>query len=165
MRILLLLLLSTNLFSQKLTLKDFKPTKLETLALGLSIIDGVSRGFMEAYHADNYVFEKKWNVEAYSFWGNKAWERNYVNNRYQNLDGSINNHKPEYLGNFGRDIWHTMGDVSKASGRLGGCAFGISTTLQIKGNLKKKLLPYVVKGLILYSISSLTEKIIYDYLR
>lgn len=61
----------------------------------------------EAYHADPFVFEKKFGVGPYSFFGSRQWERNYEGNRYLNSDGQPNPHKTEIIGNFGRDYWHT----------------------------------------------------------
>lgn len=162
----LLILFSTALYSQnahKLVLKDFKPTKLEMVSLGLGIADGVSRGILEALHANPKALETKFNLNPYQFGGSQDWQRNYYTNRYRNSDGSINKHKPEYLGNFGRDAWHTFGDISKISGRLETLSFGVSATIQFKN--KKKVLPIVLKGLLIYSVSSLTERITYNYLR
>lgn len=64
-------------------------------------LSGVWHGMGEAYHADPFVFEKRWSVGSKSFWGSDAWERNYVGNNPDNA------HRSELLGNVGRDIWHT----------------------------------------------------------
>lgn len=75
-------------------------------------IAGSLWGAREAYHADLRIFEKKFGVDPYSFWGSQAWQRNYMNNRYRNEDGSLNPHKPEW-GNTFRDYWHFSGATSR----------------------------------------------------
>ena len=159
----LLILFSTSLYSQGI-LKPFKPTTLEYVSLGLSITDGISRGILEALHADDKVLERRFNLNAHQFGGSEDWQRNYVNNRYQNPDGSINKHKPEIAGNFGRDAHHTFEDISKISSRLGAASFGISATIQFKED-KKTLIATILKGLMIWTISSLTEKVTYDCLQ
>ena len=74
---------------------------------GAFALSGAMWGMREAYHADPYVFEKRWRVGETSFFGSDAWLRNYKNN-----DDS-QPHKSEMLGNFGRDIHHTFGIGSK----------------------------------------------------
>jgi len=69
----------------------------------ISGISGIAHGMREAYHANPYVFEELWGVDQYSFFGSDAWIRNY------RPDGS---HKSEWLGNIGRDFWHTADEVS-----------------------------------------------------
>lgn len=78
-------------------------------------ISGALYGAREAYHSDPYIFEKKWDVDKYSFFGSKQWERNYHGNRHIGESGFPNSHKTEIFGNFGRDYWHTS---SYASGAL-----------------------------------------------
>lgn len=79
---------------------------------------GVAFGMREAYHADPYVFERKWGVGSESFFGSDAWKRNYVDN---NPDLP---HKHEYFGNVGRDVWHTFGFASNAVLLSGSFAIG-----------------------------------------
>ncbi len=87
-----------------------------------------------------------------------------IGNSSMSDDGSINRHKPEWLGNFGRDIHHTAGDISKVSSRVGFGTFAIGAYVDIK-QFKKKPLAIITKGIIIWGISSLTEKMTYDYLR
>lgn len=160
MRFVLLFLIFTSKCYGQSFWQQLKPTKLELISLGLGTIDGISRGTLEAYHSNPHIFENKFGVDKYSFWGSEAWQRNYNNNRYKNFDGTINSHKHEYLGNFGRDVWHTFGDISKLSGRIGYLSFGVS---QFKKN--KKILPIIIKVVILSGFSSFVEKVTYDYLK
>jgi len=70
---------------------------------GLSALSGAMWGAREAYHANPYIFEEIYGVHSESFWGSDAWKRNYVGNDPEQP------HKHEYLGNVGRDVWHTFG--------------------------------------------------------
>lgn len=68
---------------------------------GAFALSGIAAGVREAYHADPYIFERRWGAGETSFWGSDAWKRNYVGNDPENP------HKHELLGNVGRDVWHT----------------------------------------------------------
>jgi len=72
----------------------------------VAALSGIAHGMRERYHADPYIFEKRWGVSSTSFWGSDAWKRNYKNNDPEQA------HKHEYLGNIGRDAWHTLDEVS-----------------------------------------------------
>lgn len=76
-------------------------------------VSGSVWGAREAYHADLKVFEKKWGVSPYSFFGSKAWERQYKTNRYYTPDGQVNPHKPEFFNTI-RDFWHSSGVLSRS---------------------------------------------------
>lgn len=65
---------------------------------GLLALSGVAHGVLEAYHADQRIFEKRNGVAPTSFWGSEAWKRNYVDNNPDNP------HKHELIGNIGRDV-------------------------------------------------------------
>lgn len=147
---------------------------------GLSAIAGVLKGGLEAQYADVAVFEKKFSLDPYSFGGSREWERNYIGNRYHNEDGSVNPHKSEILGNFGRDFRHTATDLYVVS-------YGLSTAitctregmrinmnfyktgdkyLGIKlGKRSRKWLPLVSKLAINNIIRSGTENLTYKWLR
>ena len=71
-------------------------------------ISGISHGAGEAYHAEPYVFEKRFGASYQSFWGSQSWVRNYEGN-----DPS-RPHKHELFGNVGRDVWHTANFVDYA---------------------------------------------------
>lgn len=68
-------------------------------------ISGIAHGSREAYHAEPTVFESRFGAGQTSFWGSKAWVRNYIDNNPENP------HKKELIGNFGRDFWHTANIV------------------------------------------------------
>lgn len=68
---------------------------------------GILHGMRESYYADPTCFERKWGVSPTSFFGSEAWRRNYW------CKDPNNGHKPEYLGNVGRDFWHTSGFAQK----------------------------------------------------
>jgi len=72
----------------------------------VAAISGIAHGMRESYHADPYIFEKRWGVSSTSFFGSDAWKRNYYNNDPEQA------HKPEWAGNFGRDVWHTFDEIS-----------------------------------------------------
>jgi len=131
-------------------------TILDIVAALLFLIDGVSRGVLEALHADGKVLEKKFKLDSFAFGGSQDWQRNYIGNRHKTDDGSINRHKPEWLGNFGRDAWHTFGDISKFSGRIGLVLLLIFASFNIV---------VLVKIVAVWLLGSLSEKITYDYLR
>lgn len=118
-------------------------------------IGGAMWGGREAYHADLRVFEKKWGVDAYSFFGSQAWQRNYEGNRYRNKDGSINAHKPE-IGNSLRDYWHFSGAASRTLW-IGG-TFIIGAKNQ---KLKHKLIDMAIGS----AISVTSAWATYNYLR
>jgi len=111
---------------------------------------GVSHGMREAYHADPYCFEKKWGVGNESFWGSDAWKRNYQNNDPDQP------HKHEFIGNVGRDIWHTAGAASKV--------VMFSATLGI--GVRKQPIKYkILNALIGYGIQSAFATLTYNSLR
>lgn len=90
---------------------------------------GWCHGWTDAYHADNKVFEKAWGVDQYSFWGSKAWERNYETGRYYKPDGGVNRHKNN-LGNTFRDVWHAGNAAQKVF--LVGGTFTLATSKKQK---------------------------------
>lgn len=141
--IIILLLLSSPLYGQ------YKITPKKILTWSTFAVGGSVWGMREAYHADPYVFEKKWRVNPYSFWGSKAWERNYVGNKYH--PKAI--HKDELFGNFGRDFWHTSGYVS--GGLLIGGTFIIGSSKQ---KFSHKLIDIGIGGIIGYISSFITFK-------
>lgn len=109
---------------------------------------GYAHGLTDAYHADNFVFEKAWGVDKYSFFGSAAWERNYSGNRYRSNDGGVNRHKPQ-LGNTFRDVWHG-GNMAQKTLLIGG-TFVIGTSPRQK--LWHKLVDAGI-GFALYSFAS-----------
>lgn len=118
-------------------------------------IAGATWGAREAYHADPTVFEEKWGVDEYSFFGSKAWERQYTGNRYYNAAGGINPHKTEW-GNTFRDFWHFSGASSRVLWLGGTFTIGAG-----KQPLKHKLLDLGI-GLVCSSVSGFAT---YQYLR
>lgn len=131
---------------------DFPETwdiKQSSLFLAAAIT-GIAHGLREAYHADPYIFENKWGVGNESFWGSDAWKRNY----YGRIPA--NGHKPEYLGNFGRDIWHTMD-------KLDGLSFGVvSFTI----GMRKQPVKYrVANWLIATGIRTVCATVMYETIR
>ncbi len=68
------------------------------------------------------------------------------------------------FGNFGRDLHHTAGDISKFSSRIGFGTFAIGAYIDLK-SFKKKPISVISKGVIIWGVSSLTEKTVYGYLR
>jgi len=156
-------------------------TGLDYTGFFLSAIAGVAKGGLEAQYADLGVFQNKFkSIGPYDFGGTNEWERNYVGNRYLREDGTINPHKSEILGNFGRDYRHTATDVYVVT-------FGLSTTftctqegirigtdyyrtgskfLGIRlGKRSKKWVPVLVKLTINNTIRSGTENLTYKWLR
>lgn len=116
----------------------------------LYAISGIAHGAGEAYHADPYVFETRWNVDSKSFWGSDAWERNYFGNNPDNP------HRSEALGNVGRDIWHTANFVDYTA--------GFSATFAISG--RKHPVKYrVANALFGCMIRSLFASVTYTALR
>lgn len=115
-------------------------------------IAGVAWGMREAYHADPFVFEVRWGATPRSFFGSRAWERNYYGNIY--YDGA--KHKPE-LGNSFRDVYHFTGLLSR--GLWVGTTFAIGSGK--KQNMKHKLLDVAIGGV----VSSLSANFTYRYLR
>jgi hypothetical protein len=118
-------------------------------------VAGAMWGARETYRADPSVFERRWGVDEYSFFGSKAWERNYQGNRYRNADGGTNPHKPEW-GNTYRDYWHFSGFYSRAI--TVGAAFTIGAGKQ---KLKYKLLDMLIGS----AVSSTSGWATYKYLR
>lgn len=114
-------------------------------------LGGMVWGAREAYHADPYIFEKKWGVDPYSFWGSCQWERNYHGGRYLNESGLPNAHKTEVFGNIGRDFWHTSGYVSGAFVLTGTFTIGAS-----KQKLKHKVFDMLIGTGCFFLVSSLT---------
>ena len=114
-------------------------------------IAGAIHGALEAYHADPRCFEKTWNSKEKSFYGPRAWERNYGNNDY-----STGNHKGEWFGNVGRDFWHT-GRFTEKCLLIGG-----SFTI---GMGKRKIKYKVVDLIAGAAISTVTANITYKALR
>lgn len=64
-------------------------------------VSGICAGAREAYHADPYVFERRFGAGETSFWGSDAWKRNYFEHNPEKP------HKHQFFGNVGRDVWHT----------------------------------------------------------
>lgn len=118
-------------------------------------IAGAMWGSREAYHADLRVFEKKFGVDEFSFFGSQAWQRNYVKNRYRNADGSLNGHKPEW-GNTFRDVWHFNGAASRAIWVTGTFTIGAG-----KQKMKHKLIDMLIGS----AVSSTAGWASYNYLR
>lgn len=121
-------------------------------AMGVS---GAMWGAREAYHADSRVFEKKFKVGEYSFWGSQQWQRNYVNNRYYAIDGRINPHKPEIFGNFGRDYWHTSSWLNMGITKVADFSIGNS-----KQPFKHKFLDLAIGTTISIITANLTYKLL-----
>lgn len=72
---------------------------LTIICIIINYICGLIWGIREYYHKDPRVFEKALGVDEESFFGSKAWKRQYVNN------DPNNKHKPEIFNSF-RDFWH-----------------------------------------------------------
>lgn len=118
-------------------------------------VAGAVWGAREAYHADPAIFEKRWGVDEYSFFGSEAWQRNYEGNRYAGPDGSINPHKGDF-GNTFRDVHHFAGVSHNVL--VIGCTFGLATGKQ---KVRHKLLDAALGMVIRSAVSNLT----YNYLR
>jgi len=144
-------------------IRDLKPTKYDIIPIGLIAVDGISRGALQSYHKDNSIFEKRFGASKFGFWGSQSWQRNYQGNKYQNSDGSINPHKKEYFGNYGRDFYHTFDDHTKISGRLASGVFSIGAVIDIK-NKDKNVFAVASKGIVIWLIGSLLEKTTYQML-
>lgn len=84
-------------------------TKLDLVSYTGNVLSGICSGTTNAYHADPTIFERRFHVSPYSFFGSESWQRNYTNNRYL----PYKQHKHELLGNFGRDVWHTSRTLDK----------------------------------------------------
>ena len=119
-------------------------------------VAGALWGGREAYHADLRVFEKKWGVDEYSFFGSRAWERNYEGNRYLNADGQPNPHKGDF-GNTFRDYWHFSGATSRV--------LWVGTTFTIGAGKKQKLHHKLIDLAIGGAISATAGWATYSYLR
>ena len=101
---------------------------------------GAMWGMREAYHADPYCFEKKWDVGSGSWFGSDAWKRNYRNN------DPTQPHKHEWMGNVGRDVHHTFGFGSKVF--LAAGTFTIGTRKQpIKYRVANMLIGWGIHSL------------------
>lgn len=180
MKKILFLLLFAGIFCQanaQIQLKKPEPkiqscfTWYDAGAFGFAVTSGISHGIIEALRKDQGSLQKFLNVGDYEWGGRNDWERNYKGNRYRNENGSINPHKSELLGNFGRDAWHTAGDVAKWSDRFGsalfitGAAIDICRTSKLeypnnsarKKAVRRKVWGYVAKGATLWAVSSLVE--------
>ena len=118
------------------------------VALGIA---GTSHGALEAYHAEPTVFEKAWGAKEKSFWGSRAWERNYQNNDY-----TTGNHKGEWLGNVGRDFWHTARFTEKITLISGAFTIGFG---------KRKTKFKIADLLIGAAVSTVSANITYRLLR
>ena len=149
--ILLLTVITTTTFAQ-----SYKITPSKIVSWTSYTCSGILWGAREAFHADATVFERKFNVSEYSFFGSKQWERNYVNNRYRAADGRINPHKPEILGNFGRDYWHTSSWVAGT--------FVIGSTFTI-GCSKQKTKHKLIDLAIGIGLATASANLTYKYLR
>jgi len=130
---------------------QYKITIPKIIAWSTFVKGGMVYGARETYHADTRIFEKKWGVDPYSFWGSKQWERNYVGNRYH-----INAiHKDEMFGNFGRDFWHTSGYVSGGFVLTGTFIIGSS-----KQKVTHKIIDLGIGSFLFLISSSLTNKLL-----
>jgi len=152
--------------------------KFNTASLILGIVNGMAAGGIEVIRAEPQAFQAFVKAGPYDWGGVNDWERNYYHNRYRNEDGSINKHKPEWFGNFGRDADHTLKDVFKVSRGLYGIGIGASATQQIqktinlykgtpryKKELTKTILQELGKAAFCRVVSSLTEQQIYEHIR
>jgi len=117
---------------------------------GLSALSGAFWGARESYHANPYIFEEIYGVGSESFWGSDAWRRNYIDNDPEQP------HKHEYLGNVGRDIWHTFG--------FGSNVLLFSGTFAI-GARKQPIKYRVFNGLVGIGVRSLFASLTYNSLR
>lgn len=113
-------------------------------------ISGIAHGSREAYHAQPTVFETKFGAGQTSFWGSKAWVRNYVGNDPEKP------HRSEYLGNFGRCFWHTANVFDFAP--------AITATMVI-GARKTPLKYRVANVLIGVGVRTLFSMVTYEALR
>ena len=119
----------------------------------LMSFSGAIWGGREAFYADARVFERKWGVDPYSFFGSNQWERKYKNNRFLGEDGKPNQMKSQIFGNFGRDYLHTSKYV----------VFGISGSFLLakgssKTSFKRKAFDTIIGGLCFTFFSSITYK-------
>ena len=125
----------------------------KALDWGTMAIAGSLHGAREAFHADPTVFERKWHSGPYSFFGSHQWERNYETNRYRSPDGTINEHKSEVFGNFGRDYWHTSDKLI-----LVGTGYFCISRAGSKQSWKHKALDLIIGSTVLSVSSWLTYK-------
>lgn len=132
---------------------NYKVTSKKILVWSGFAVAGSIYGAREMYHSDPYIFEKKWGVDEYSFFGSKQWERNYHGNRHIGESGFPNEHKSEIFGNFGRDYWHTSSYTSGVL-VLGG-TFVIGSSKQ---KLKHKLLDFFIGSVCFTAASNFTFK-------
>lgn len=134
---------------------QYKITANKLIGWSTYAVSGMVWGAREKYHSDPRIFEKKWGVNEYSFWGSKAWERNYIGDRYLNpITDLPNKHKSELLGNFGRDFWHTSGYISGAFVLTGTFMIGNS-----KQKFKHKLFDLLIGSGIFLISSNLTYRL------
>jgi hypothetical protein len=117
---------------------------------GLFAATGVVHGMQQAYHADPYVFERKWGASEYGWWGSESWVRNYHGNDPDKP------HKTELFGNFGRDVWHTTDRVHTVS-----LSLAISGTATRKHPIKYR----IANAIIGMAVRSLFSNITYETLR
>lgn len=122
------------------------------------VLTGVMSGAGESYQADKHVFEKKFGVGEYSFFGSKQWERNYVGNRYINeYTGLSNRHRSEILWNINHDFYH--------ANRHGRTAIIGSTVFYIARQKDQNTKHKIVKLLLYSTVSVITSNITQCYLR
>lgn len=69
-------------------------------------LGGVAWGAHEAFHADPYIYEKRWGFGQYSFWGSEGSMNNYYEKNVER------GHKPD-IWNWTRDVKHTSYFTSK----------------------------------------------------
>lgn len=112
-------------------------------------------GAREAFYADERVFERKWGVDPYSFFGSHQWERKYKGNRYLNSDGTVNPIKTQLFGNFGRDYWHTSKYLVWGAGTVFMFERGLS-----KQKFWHKVIDIAVGGVLFSASSNLTYQIL-----
>lgn len=141
-----------GLLLNKCTAQPYRITTAKIATWTGSAIGGAVWGAREAYHADLQVFEKKWGVDEYSFFGSKAWERNYISGRY--YEGNTLK-KPEFM-NVTRDFWHFSGATSRV--------FLVGTTFTI-GASKQKFTHKLADLGISLGIGALSGFAAYKYLR
>lgn len=127
----------------------YKADKALVKSLPFYAVSGIIWGAREAYHADNRIFEKKFGADELSFWGSKAWLRNYYGNNVNN------GHRPEWL-NSTRDFWHFSGLTFKVT-----FFFSISKTY----SSDKKPVHKVIDTIIGASASSMFSFVTYEILR
>lgn len=136
----------------------FRLTAPDYVSFGLFALSGVASGFNKAYHADNYVFEKRgWTGK---YWRHNAWENNYPGDNYHDGESPV---KPEFLNGF-NDVWHGSNDVKIFAYGTACFAIGLSDGIRI-GKGKAKWWHPVVKGAIGQAVRIGVENITHQWLR